>query len=86
MDSRDIAKHLSKSKNFVYILAKQFDELFDQKYFSRISFCYPELAHPHGAQCLKIAEKVTFNIASEASYVYTLSGQKFIKNAKNGPF
>ena len=28
--------------------------------------------------------KVSFNIASEASYVYILSGQKFIKNAKNG--
>ena len=28
--------------------------------------------------------KVAFNIASErASYVYILSGQKFIKNAKN---
>ena len=38
------------------------------------------------AQCLKITEKVSFNIASEASYVYILSGQKFIKNAKNGPF
>ena len=36
------------------------------------------------AQCLKITEKVSFNIASEASYVYILSGQKFIKNAKNG--
>ena len=34
-------------------------------------------------QCLKITEKVSFNIASEASYVYILSGQKFIKN---GPF
>ena len=32
---------------------------------------------------LKITEKVSFNIASEASYVYILSGQKFIKNAKN---
>ena len=30
--------------------------------------------------------KVSFNIASEASYVYILSGQKFIKNAKNGQF
>ena len=30
--------------------------------------------------------KVSFNIASEASYVYILSGQKLIKNAKNGPF
>ena len=37
-------------------------------------------------QCLKITEKVAFNIASEASYVYILSGQKFIKNAKNGQF
>ena len=34
------------------------------------------------ARCLKITEKVSFNIASEASYVYILSGQKFIKNAK----
>ena len=38
------------------------------------------------AQCLKITEKVSFNIASEASYVYFLSGQKLIKNAKNGAF
>ena len=33
-------------------------------------------------QCLKIQEKVLFKIASEASYVYILSGQKLIKNAK----
>ena len=44
------------------------------------------------SRCLKItefcdsAEKVSFNIVSEASYVYILSGQKLIKNAKNGPF
>ena len=37
------------------------------------------------AQCLKIAPKVAYNIASEASYVLK-SGQKFIKNAKNGQF
>ena len=30
---------------------------------------------------LKITEKVSFNIASEASYVYILNGQKFIINA-----
>ena len=36
------------------------------------------------AWCLKITEKVLFYIASEASYVYILSGQKLIKNAKNG--
>ena len=35
-------------------------------------------------QRLKISEKVSFNIASEASYIYTFSGQKFIKNAKHG--
>ena len=34
------------------------------------------------AQCLQISEKVAFNIASEASYVYILSRQKFIENAK----
>ena len=42
--------------------------------------------HRTFAQCLKITEKVSFNIASEASCVYILSGQKLIKNAKNGPF
>ena len=30
--------------------------------------------------------KVSFNIASEASYVYILSGQKYIKDAKNYQF
>ena len=34
------------------------------------------------SRCVKITEKVSFNIASEASYVYILSGQKFIENAK----
>ena len=38
------------------------------------------------SQCLKITEKVAFSIASEASYVYILSGQKLIKIAKNGQF
>ena len=33
---------------------------------------------------MKITEKVAFSIASEPSYVYILSGQKLIKNAKNG--
>ena len=33
--------------------------------------------------CLKITEKVSFNIAS---YVYNLSRQKLIKNAKNAQF
>ena len=37
-------------------------------------------------KCLKVTKKVSFNIASEASYGYILSGQKFIKNAKNSQF
>ena len=37
-------------------------------------------------QCLKIIGKVSFNNSSEASYFCVLSGQKFIKNVKNGPF
>ena len=37
-------------------------------------------------RCLKITEKVSFNIASEASYVSILNGQKSIENAKNSPF
>ena len=36
-----------------------------------------------GTRCLKIKEKVAFNIAS---YDYILNGQKFIKNAKNANF
>ena len=35
---------------------------------------------------LKENIKVLFNIASEASYVYILSGQKLIKNGKNDSF
>ena len=35
---------------------------------------------------MKITEKVAFNIASEASYVYFFSGQKFVKNTKNRQF
>ena len=31
------------------------------------------------AEWLKIMKKVAFNIASEASYVYILNGQMFIK-------
>ena len=38
------------------------------------------------SQCLKITEKVSLKFASEASYVYVLSGQKLIKNAQNGSF
>ena len=33
-------------------------------------------------RCLKITEKASFNIASEASYVYILSGQKLIEKCQ----
>ena len=33
-------------------------------------------------RCLKITEKVSLNIASEASYVYVLSEQKLIKKCQ----
>ena len=38
------------------------------------------------SRCLKITEKVSFNISSDARYVYILSGQKLNKNAKNRRF
>ena len=41
-----------------------------------------ERSNMHGARCLKNSEKVSFNTASEASYVYILSGQKFIKKCQ----
>ena len=34
------------------------------------------------SRCLKIIEKVLFNIASDASYVYILIGQKLTENTK----
>ena len=37
----------------------------------------------NGITVLKNTEKVSFNIASEASYVYILWGQKFIKNGNS---
>ena len=33
---------------------------------------------------MEITEKVSFNSASEAGYVYKISGQQFIKNTHNG--
>ena len=42
---------------------------------------------PFLPRCLKVTEKVSFNNASEASYVYILSGQKLLlKSPPKGPF
>ena len=46
-----------------------------------IIFCWLDLTWVR-TQCLKITDKVSFNIASEGSYGYILSGQKLIENAK----
>ena len=35
---------------------------------------------------MKTTEKVSLNIASEASYIHILSGQRLIENAKHGSF
>ena len=61
---------------------------FEEQTFRSIKLQYPDVAilKANKARCLKITEKVLFNIVSEANYVYILSGQKFMKNAKNGPF
>ena len=48
-------------------------------YSSKLTFTYVHTV-------LKMTEKVSFNIASKASYVYILNGQKLIKNEKNYPF
>ena len=40
------------------------------------------MQYSSATQCLKIAQNVSINIASEASYVYILNGQKFIKYQK----
>jgi len=57
--------------------------------FSTLNRFYQQLCLKNllnALQCLKIPKKVSFNIASEASYLYILSGQKLVKNAKNSPF
>ena len=63
------------------------------KFLSLFLFeCHLQIAISHPfyyltARCLKITERVSFYIASEASYVYIhIRGKKLIKNAKSGPF
>ena len=46
------------------------------------NFCF----YLNTSRCLKTAEKVSLNIASEASYVYILSGQNFIKKSNLAKF
>ena len=39
---------------------------------------HKNIANPSKTRCLKITEKVSINIASEASYVHIMSGKKLI--------
>ena len=61
-------------KYFVYLTSKD-------DWHGIVTNDWPQY-NPTKAQCLKITEKVSFNIASEASYAYILSGQKLIKMPK----
>ena len=64
---------------------KRFSWSFKSKIYLA-SFCHWSYNYLAGSRCLKLAEKVSFNIASEASYFYISSGQKLIKNAKKLSF
>ena len=58
-------------RSYIFRFRDKFDEL-----ALRINY-----GNQTKARCLKITKKVSFN-ASEASYVYIMSGQKFIKTPK----
>ena len=61
----------------------EFWESFSRLLFNKESVFFSSLEWRQKAQCLKLTEKVSFNIASEASYIYVLNGEKLIKIAKN---
>ena len=65
-------------------------EIYLKDFFKEVEESFPAFIimgkNSLSTRYLKITEKVSFNIASEASYVYFLSGQKLIKNAKNCSF
>ena len=65
-------------------LFTEFIRLVKQQVYLR--YTIPFRFYAMNPQCLKITEKVSFNIASEASYVYILSGQNLILNAKKSQF
>ena len=61
----------------------EFWESFSRLLFNKESVFFSSLEWRQKAQFLKLTEKVSFNIASEASYIYVLNGEKLIKIAKN---
>ena len=82
--SSDLRKEFSDDQAKKLLLILLCNELF--KKYKKSEYEFSKLDKLLDARCLTITEKVSFNIASEASYVYILSGQKLIKNAKNGQF
>ena len=72
-----------RAKNQRFLPLK-FDFLKKNVEFSRLKYAFQKNKNPPNTQCLKITEKVAFNIPCEVSYVYILSGQKFIENTING--
>ena len=58
------------------------DKMTNDKFQTTDSLSFLGSSNPLNSRCLKITEKVSFNITSEASYVYILSGQKLIKNGQ----
>ena len=78
--SDDSAAHFA----FIYLSSASAGLFFCYKsHFVNVTAKPNKILFHSKTRCLKITEKVSFNIASEASYVYIMSGQKFIKNAKN---
>ena len=80
--------------SIVVCIGKIIHDWFNISYMLHLLFVYIVNANywPLGkkqkdtSQCLKITEKISFKIASKASYIYILNGQRFIKNAQNSPF
>ena len=84
-----IRKELNAQKNDTFYLPLNFYYVFQVALFGNGKQIYEyqlsSIQIPMSL-CLKTTEKVSFNNASEASYVHILNGQKFIRNAKNGQF
>ena len=76
----------SRSRRLGFTLGVTEEESGFLRFQSLIMFYFCKKRRSGLARCLKFTEKVSFNIASEASYVYILSGQNFIENAKYADF
>ena len=83
----EISTHRRKTQYPVHKLAKSLKRKFAHKIqilTSKLRKLKKKTSYfiSYGARCLKFTEKVSFSIASEASYVYILCGQKLIKKCQ----